>query len=567
MAAAPVVVGRDAEVDVLRRVLGQTAAGEPTLVLLGGDAGVGKTAFAQRVAQLAVGDGFQVLSGACLSVETGVPFAPVVEALRPLLADSVDRLGPAGAAMADLLPAPRTGLPSAPSAGMPAGQLLELLIAGLAHLAQVSPVLLVLEDMHWADTSTRDLTLHLARNLRGPVCLLLSYRSDDLHRRHPLRPILTELGRSAQHVDLAPLDRAAMAELLGGLTEDAPDPALVGAVLARSGGNPLFAEELVAAHAEEDQLPPRLADLLLARIDALSPPTARLLRLASAGGSRVDTQLLALVTEQPVDDVETAAREAVDFNVLTLRAGCLEFRHELLREAAYDDLLPGERARVHARLAAAMQDRLAGKGPEGAGRATAPTMNEAAQIAYHWNAANRLPDALRWSLTAGRLAGRLAAPEATTHLERVLELWDQVPDASELTGTEHAEVLLLAAEASDIDGHLERAFALLDRAATEVDEEAHPLLASRIFGMRGSFCGVMGDARGRAAAVDRAVELADGPPSVELAGALAVMATRRGYDFRLAEAVEVGPARGRGRRAGRARTSRRAWPGRPSAGR
>ena len=138
-----------------------------------------------------------MLSGACLSVETGVPFAPVVEALRPLLADSVDRLGPAGAAMADLLPAPRTGLPSAPSAGMPAGQLLELLIAGLAHLAQVSPVLLVLEDMHWADTSTRDLTLHLARNLRGPVCLLLSYRSDDLHRRHPLRPILTELARSA----------------------------------------------------------------------------------------------------------------------------------------------------------------------------------------------------------------------------------------------------------------------------------------------------------------------------------------------------------------------------------
>jgi DNA-binding CsgD family transcriptional regulator len=531
------VVGREAELAVVRRALVETAAGEPSVLLLGGDAGVGKTAFAGRAAQLATADGFQVLTGACLSVESGVPFAPVVEALRPVLLDQPDRLGPTADALAGLLPG-QSGPAGTP--GLPAGQLLELLLSGLGHLAGAAPVLLVLEDMHWADMSTRELTLHLARSLRGPICLLLSYRSDDLHRRHPLRPILTELGRSAQHVDLGPLDRDAMGELLDCLLERRPDPALVGAVLARSGGNPLFAEELVAAGLEDDQLPPRLADLLLTRIDALSAPTARMLRLASAGGSRVDTQLLALVTEQPVDDVEAAAREAVDFNVLTLRSGSLEFRHELLREAAYDDLLPGERTRVHARVAAAMQDRLDGRGPDGGGRATTPSMNEAAQIAYHWNAAMRLPDALRWSLTAGRLAGRLAAPEAIPHLERVLELWDQVPDALEMTGTPHAEVLLLAAEACDINGYLDRAFALLDRATTEIDEEAQPLLASRIFGMRGSFCGVMGDARGRAAAVERAVELAEGPPSVELAGALAVMATRRGYDFRLSEAVEVG---------------------------
>jgi DNA-binding CsgD family transcriptional regulator/tetratricopeptide (TPR) repeat protein len=527
--SAPAVVGRAAELAAARSVLADTATGSATVVLLGGDAGVGKTAFARSAVGLAESMGFQVLSGACLSVESGVPFAPVVAALRPLLVGRPDRLGPAAGPLLGLLPGPG-GEP-----GVPPGQLLELLLAALAHLALAAPVLLVLEDMHWADTSTRELAVHLARNLQGPVCLLLSYRSDDLHRRHPLRPSLLELARStrAEHIDLAPLDRDGVADLMAAWSPAATDPALVGAVLARSGGNPLFVEELLAAGAESATIPPRLADLLLARIDALSPAAARMLRLAAAGGTRVDTQLVARVMGEPVEDVEAAAREAVDFNVLVLRAGCLEFRHELLREAAYDDLLPGERSRLHGRLAAAMEGRLAQTG-------TRPSMNEAAQIAYHWDLANQLPDALHWSFLAGRLASQLAAPEATSHLERVLELWDQVPEAVALSGVTHAEVSLLAAEAADISGHLDRALALVDRALDEVDAAAQPLLASRIFGMRGSFCGAIGDPAGRLSAVDRAVQLAEGKPSPELAGALAVMATRRGYDFRLGEAVSVG---------------------------
>jgi DNA-binding CsgD family transcriptional regulator/tetratricopeptide (TPR) repeat protein len=530
----PVVVGRAAELETLRTLLGDTASGTPTIVLLGGDAGVGKTAFARAAVELAESMGFQRLNGACLSVEAGVPFAPVVEALRPILTESPDRLGPAGTTLLRLLPGSVSAVASGPGphAGLPPGQVLDLLLAALGQLAGAGPVMLVLEDMHWADTSTRELAVHLARNLRGPVCLLLSYRSDDLHRRHPLRPVLTELTRSAgaEHVDLGPLDREDLAELLANLLERAPDPSVVGAVLARSGGNPLFAEELIAAGAEAAQMPPRLADLLLARIDSLTPPTARMLRLASAGGARVDTQLLALVLDETPEQVEAAAREAVDFNVLALRAGCLEFRHELLREAAYDDLLPGERSRVHGRLAAAMEKRLEGSGVR-------PTMNEAAQIAYHWGAANQLPPALRWSLMAGQQAARLAAPESVVHLDRVLELWDQVPGARDLAGICHSEILLLAAESSHIAGHLERALALLDRAIEEVDQIDEPLLASRIYGLRGSFCGGIGDTAGRLLAVDRAVELAEGEASAELAGALAVKAARRGYDFQLLEAI------------------------------
>jgi DNA-binding CsgD family transcriptional regulator/tetratricopeptide (TPR) repeat protein len=522
------VVGRAAELAAVRSVLAETAAGTATVVLLGGDAGVGKTAFARSTVDLAETLGFQVLTGACLSVESGVPFAPVVEALRPVLTDQPERLGGAATPLQGLLT--RAGADTA----MPQGQLLELLLAALGHLAATSPVLVVIEDIHWADASTRELAVHLARNLRGPVCLLLSYRSDDLHRRHPLRPSLTELARSAgvARIDLGPLDRDGLRDLLAQLLDEPADPALVGAVLARSGGNPLFAEELVAAGAAAAQLPSRLADLLLARIDALAPATAHMLRIASAGGSRIDTALLARVLDEPVDDVETAAREALDYNVLSQRAGNLEFRHELLREAAYDDLLPGERSRVHARLATAMETRL----DESRVR---PTMNEAAQVAYHWDAAHKLSAALCWSMRAGRLASGLAAPETTRYLERVLELWDQVPDAAEQAGAEHPEVLLLAAEAANIGGHLDRAWSFLDRALDEVDPTDDPLLASRVYGQRGSFCGVIGDPVGRLDAVDRAVALAEGPPSAELANALAVMATRRGYDFHLRAAVDT----------------------------
>ena len=533
-----VVVGRSAELGVVRTLLEESAAGSPSVVLLGGDAGVGKTAFACAVTREAGTMGFQQLTGACLSVSAGVPFAPVVEALRPVLLESPERLGASATMLQRLLPGSGSGSavgsPSDADNGLPPGAVLDLLLAALAELAASSPVLLVLEDMHWADTSTRELAVHLARNISGPVCLLLSYRADDLHRRHPLRPLLTELARSGrvEHVDLGPLDREGLSDLLTHLIGSPADPALVGAVLARSGGNPLFAEELLAARGRSPQLPPRLADLLLARIDALSAPTARMLRLASAGGARVDTALVARILDVPAEQVEAAAREAVDFNVLALRAGHLEFRHELLREAAYDDLLPGERARVHGRLAEAMEARLTQSG-------TRPTMNEAAQIAYHWSAGNQLPHALQWSLRAGQLASQLAAPETMAHLDRVLELWDQVPDARQLAGVCHSEILLLAAEATNIDGHFDRTLALLDRAIDEVDETEEPLLASRIYGLRGRSCGLVGDSVGRVLAVDRAVALAEGAPSRELALALEAKASRRGYDFRLASSLEA----------------------------
>lgn len=286
------MVGRGAELASVGRALEATAGGAPSVILIGGDAGVGKTTFAAHVVEAALGLGYEVMQGGCLAVELNVPFSPVVDAVRPLLRSDPDRFGPAGAQLAELLRDP-----GARSASQPAGRLLELLRSGLLHVSDSAPVLLVLEDMQWADASTRDLAVHVARNLRGPVCLMLTYRSDDLHRRHPFRACLTEIARSSQveQIELEALDRDELADLIAGVLGRPPTPALVGAILARSGGNPLFAEELIEAGADGSELPPRLADLFRARLDRLEPATARMLRVAAASGSRIDSELLACV--------------------------------------------------------------------------------------------------------------------------------------------------------------------------------------------------------------------------------------------------------------------------------
>ena len=214
--SSPVLVGRDAEVAQLRAALERAAAGRPATVLVAGEAGVGKT---RLVAEL-LGDadelGAVALSGGCLDVGDGVlAYAPLVEALRPLAggmdAEELERvLGGARGELARLVP--ELGPPDGggeQAAPLAPTRLFELLLGMLHRLAQRGPVLLVVEDLHWADQSTRDLLGFLVRNLRGGVALVLTYRSDELHRRHPLRPFLAELDRSgrAERLELGRLSR------------------------------------------------------------------------------------------------------------------------------------------------------------------------------------------------------------------------------------------------------------------------------------------------------------------------------------------------------------------------
>src|SRR5215218_6835394 len=382
---SPTFVGRTEELARLAAAADRAAAGTPTAVLVGGEAGVGKTRLVGELVASARQAGATVLVGGCVELGgEGMPFAPLIEALRPFVRDldepELARLVPgrARAELARLLP--ELAAPAGAGAGAgerPAfggdpgpwsdrGRLFELLLVLLERLGAERPAVLVVEDLHWADRSTRDLLAFLHRNLRhGRLLLVMTYRSDELHRRHPLRPFLAELdrGRRAERLELDRFGRDEVAAQLAGIM-GAPAPAeLTERIHARSGGNAFFVEELAAvagpgAHAD-GELPPSLRDTLLARIELLAEPTQQVLGVASAAGARVGHDLLAEVAGLGEAELLAGLREAVSARVLLVDAddGAYGFRHALVKEAVYAELLPGERTRLHARFAAALAAR------------------------------------------------------------------------------------------------------------------------------------------------------------------------------------------------------------------
>jgi ATP/maltotriose-dependent transcriptional regulator MalT len=532
--SSPVLVGRDAEVAQLRAALERAAAGRPAIVVVAGEAGVGKTRLVAELLGQAAARGAVALTGGCLDVGEGVlAYAPLVEALRPLSsvtepAELERVLGGARAELARLVP--ELGSP-AEAGGTPASaplaptRLFELLLGVLHRLAERGPLLVVVEDLHWADQSTRDLLGFLVRNLRGGVVLVLTYRSDELHRRHPLRPFLAELDRSgrAERLELGRLGRREVAGLLGGILGEPAPPALVGEVLARSEGNPFFAEELLAAHLDGTRLPSVLRELVLARVQALSEPAQRVLEVAAVAGTRVDHPLLAEVVGQDTEQLVWLLREAVTRHVLAVdEAGdAYAFRHALVQEAIYDDLLPVQRGPLHAAYARALERRIDQRGdasgPPGA------TAVELGQLAYHWYAAHDQGQALVASVRAGQAAESASAlAEALGHYERALELWDQVPEAAARSPLDRGTVLHRAAEAANLAGYDERAIALGRLALDRVDAAAEPRRAGALLERLARYHWTAAHTPLAMAAVERAVAIIPPePPSEELARALA----------------------------------------------
>jgi DNA-binding NarL/FixJ family response regulator len=466
---SPAFVGRGVELRRLDAVLERAGQGSPQVVLVAGDAGVGKSRLLLALAERARRRGVRVLMGASVELgDIGLPYLPVVDALRELADDPEEASLLAGAAMT----APGLGrlLPGIEPAG-PAGddldqlQVLDAVRAVLVGLSERSPLVLVLEDLHWADRATRDLVAFLARTLRsGRVTLAVSYRSDELHRRHPLRPLLAELARlpGVERLELAPFTRTELAEHLEAVA-GAPLPAeRVEGIHARSEGNPFYAEQLLAAAAgdADAELPATLAEVLLARVQGLSEPAQQVLRVAAVAGRRVPHRLLAEVAGQPETDLETGLHEAIGAGVLTSEAatGGYAFRHALLQEAVYGDLLPGEQVRLHAAYA-----RLLAADPDGT----------AAELAHHSLASHDLAGALGASVRAASEAEAVLAPaEALRHLQTALALWERVPEPSAVTGIDRVELTLRAAAAAGAAGEQQRAASLAQDAARTAGDPA-----------------------------------------------------------------------------------------------
>ena len=486
-ATSPVLVGRTEQLAALEGSLGRSRRG-PSVILVGGEAGVGKSRLVSEFAARSRTAGARVLTGGCVELGTeGLPFAPFTAVLRELVrdlgADGVAALLPGGVTRDFARLLPEFGPADSDTDHIVArARLFEQVLALLERLADTGPVALLIEDAHWADRSTRDLLAFLVgrQQILDGVLIIVTYRSDELHRTHPLRPLLAELARLSwvERMDLARLDRRHADELVARILGREPEPALADAVFQRADGNPLFVEELLCDcdNSVPSMLPASLRDMLLIAVRRLPEPTQEVLRAASAGGQRNGHALLAAVTGLPDDDLSRALRPAVEANVLTADADGYSFRHDLIREATLDDVLPGEHTRLHTRFAEALE----------ADPGLVPPARAAMEQAYHWYAAHDTVRALASSWRAAEEAGRamVAHAEQLTLLGRVLELWDKVPDAEQRIGASHLTVLERAARAARMAGEHERGAAFASAALNEVDPAAEPARAALLLEMR-----------------------------------------------------------------------------------
>src|SRR5579863_9609765 len=473
----------------LDAAFGSVRQGGPTAVLLGGEAGVGKSRLVSEFSQAARAAGARVLTGGCLELGTdGLPFAPFTAVLRDLVhelgADAVASMLPGRTTrgLARLLP--ELGEPdTSGEPGEARARLFEEVLSALDHLTRHSPVVLVIEDAHWADRSSRDLLTFLIGNQRAisGLLIIVTYRSDELHRTHPLRPMLATLDRIGwvERVELPRLTSHDTAELAAGILGRRLAADLADTLYRRTEGNPLFVETLLGCDGELTcELPESLRDLLLAGVRRLPEDTQEVLRVASAGGETTGHGLLAVVTGLDDAALTRAVRPAVIANVLHPRGDGYSFRHELIREAVHDDLLPGEHGRLHSRFAEAID----------ADPSLVPPGRAAVEMAHHWHSAHDSVWALIGAWRASAQAGRAVAPaERLSLLARVLELWDQVPDAAERIEADHARVLEEATCAASEAGEFERGIALASSALKELDPSAWPVRVAKLLETRGHF--------------------------------------------------------------------------------
>jgi DNA-binding CsgD family transcriptional regulator len=485
------------------------------------------------------------MAGACLPVAAGaLPYLPVVQILRALVRGTERArlpalLGPHREELGRLLPELATAaVGSAPQDHeddrLGQARLFELLLGVFERAAGSSPAVVVLEDVQWADRTTLDLLRFLVQGTASTrILFVISARTEALSIDDEVRAFVAELERAgATRLELPPLDGAALRRFVDAALGGSSKRAHRDAIAARCGGNPFFAEQLVAASRDgidpQGGLPPALRDVVASRLATLSTSTRRVLRVAAAGGRRIDDLLIARVADLPADEVADALREAVAGGLLVEAdadvasggegTGGYAFRHALLQEGAYRELLPGERAGLHAAWASAL---------EGGGR-IGGVPGTAAEIALHWVAAHEPRRALPALVLAGAAARRMYAfEEAHRHFEAAIGLWDAVPAAETVVGRDRSWLAHQAAEAAMLAGDAARAVTL-GREAVDHVMASSPADERRLGELHGRlrwFLWEAGEQDAARAALDEALRLIpEDPPSAARARALAQLA-------------------------------------------
>ena len=422
------VVGRDPEWRRLTAQWRRAERGEPRLVLLTGEPGIGKTRLAEELAAWCAHRGALVAQARAYPAEGDLGYGVVTAWLgAPELGPAIEGAPAADrATLARILPeAAGDPAPSPAAARERRRRLFEAATGALAGAGP--PTLLVADDAQWCDAESLQLIDYAVRRHAGrPFLILATARREDLEEDHPLAALVHELGavERAEEIVLARLGPAETAEL-GGLLAGAPlDDAAAAALYAETEGNPLFVVESLRAGTAgtgAGGLSPRLHSLIAARLRSLSPGARSLAGVAAAVGRTLTAELLRAATGRSETDLAAALDELWRRGVLREHGpGEYDFTHGRIRDVAYEDLAPGTRRRHHLALAEALQ-RVHRADPEPA----------SGRVAWHYDRAGRVADALAWYRRAAAQARRRGADaEAVRLLERALALLPEGADAT-----------------------------------------------------------------------------------------------------------------------------------------
>lgn len=559
-------IGRSSELDLLGGALADARTGRARSIIIGGEAGIGKSRLIERFTG-GLGSDVRVVAGSCVELGRGeLPFAPFVEAFRELLRSIPEGqrpavLGPGRADLERFVPASGVRKAADPDVrdASPDPDLLarirlfEVVLGVLERLAHDAPVVLVVEDIHWADASSLDLIGFLGRALRRDrVLTILTVRTDVLDAKRSVLAALAEWER-LDHVErheLAPFDAAEIAAQIAARGIQ-PARVLVEDLAARTDGNPFFIDQLIGSRRRRDpgghasDLPLALRDVLAARVDLLAEEDQQVVRAAAAAARRIDDTLLSAVLERPVPTVASALRRIVDAGLLVRDSAHdgYRFRHALLREFVERELFSGERAWLHREVARELQRRVDAGDLEIA----------AGEIAHHLEAAGDRSGAIVASLHAARQAEHVFAyTEAHRLYERVLDLWSEVPVAETVAEATRTDVAERAAETAMLAGNGPRAVELQRALLADVDAVADPLRAGLLHERLRWFLWESDDRGAAADAVHEALRLIPAtPPSAARARVLGHVAALELYahDYEssrahASEAVEMARAVG-----------------------